>query len=159
MPDDRGADGVVSGVVDIPARPAVVWKILYDCPNAPKIMSNLKSCRVLQSEGGLAAKSDVREHQIVWTSLLPTVRSVFRSQYVTNSSIEFVKTDGGELTVLEGEWRLEPTKTGEGTRLLYRARFGFLPLMPSFLVRQSLAADFPVFLETIRGEALKRQTP
>ncbi len=156
-PDDRGADGQIYGVIEIPAAPSKVWRVLVDCEHAPKIMANLRSCRVLErADAGDQGKRswDVREHQIAWVSVLPTVRSVFRSEYVRESSIRFAKADGGDLTALDGEWRLESTQGGAGTRLLYRARFGFLAVVPSFLVRQSMANDFPGFLETIRAEAI-----
>ena len=86
--------------------------------------------------------------------MLPAVRSVFKSTYVDKTSIRFERAAGSDLTDLEGEWNLAPLQQGAWTRLTYRARFGFHPLVPGFIIRQSLAADFPQFLEKIRAEAV-----
>lgn len=159
-PADGSADGIIVGTVDIPTTRARVWQVLIDCAQAPRIMVNLQRCEVLQSAVAAPGREpawDIRVHQIAWTAVLPAVRSVFKSTYVDKTSIRFERASGSDLTDLEGEWRLEPLHQGAWTRLTYRARFGFHPLVPSFMIRQSMAADFPHFLEKIRTEAVKLQ--
>ena len=154
---DGTADGLVVGSIDIPAPRSKVWQVLVDCARAPRIMVNLKVCEVLEgpvSPKGAQPGWDVRAHHIVWIGILPPMRSVFKSTYGTETSIRFERAEGSDLTDLEGEWRLEPMADGAWTHLTYRARFGFHPLVPSFLIRQSMATDFPHFLEKIRAEAL-----
>jgi uncharacterized membrane protein len=147
------ADGDVRGAIDIPAPKSAVWVVLYDCAGAPSFMTSLVSCSV--TEQGPGGAWDVREHQVQWTSFLPNVRSVFRSDYVNEKSITF-KRAGGDLSFLEGEWRLEPLAGGKVTRIHYEARVGFNALVPGFLVRNALIKDIPKFLGVLRQEVLRR---
>jgi carbon monoxide dehydrogenase subunit G len=144
------ADGEVNGSIEIPAPPAAVWNVLYDCARAPAIMPNLTKCAVVES----GAAWDVREHRVRWISLLPEITSRFRSAYVANVSISF-QLAGGDLNALDGEWRLTPLLGGAATRLTYRARVGFGALIPSFVIRNSMQADIPNFLKAIRNEAVR----
>lgn len=151
---DSPADGEINAAIDIPAEPSRVWAVLFDCARAPAFMENLKSCTVI--ERGPKEAWDVREHLVQWTSFLPQVRSVFRSDYVRNTSIRFERVEG-DLAFLAGEWRLEPVAGGAKTRVHYNARVGFHALVPSFMVRGALEADIPHFLTTIRAEVLRRE--
>jgi uncharacterized membrane protein len=150
---DGPADGEVRGAIDIPAPKSAVWNVLFDCAGAPGFMKSLQSCTVL--EEGPGGAWDVREHQVKWTSFLPNVRSVFRSEYVKEQAISFTRA-GGDLQFLEGEWRLEPLAGGAVTRIHYEARVAFNALVPGFLVRNALTNDIPQFLGVIRAEVQRR---
>ena len=105
-PADGAADGLVIGEIDIPARPSRVWQVLTDCAQASRIMANLKKCEILEAASTSPAAQpswDVRAHNIVWTSLLPPIRSVFKSTYVTEKSIRFERVEGSDLTELKGQ--------------------------------------------------------
>ncbi len=151
-PADSPADGEIAAVIDILATPDRVWSVLFDCAGAPSFMDNLKQCRVVDQDP--AGAWDVREHLVQWTSFLPQVRSVFRSDYVLNTSIRFKRVEG-DLAFLAGEWRLEPMAGGAKTRLRYNARVGFHALVPAFMVRDALEADIPQFLGKIRDEVMR----
>ena len=150
------ADGLVVGAIEIPAPPAKVWQVLFDCAHAAGVMPNLTSCKVLQS--GPKGAWDIREHRISWISLLPEIRSEFRSDYAADRSISFTRT-GGDMRALDGEWRIEPLAKGASTRLTYNARVGFGALIPSFVIRNALAKDVPGFLNAIRREAVRLDGP
>ena len=153
-PVDGAIDGEVTAAIDIPAPPSAVWSTLTECAKANTFLPNMKKCTIL--EGDKAAGADVREHRVAsWASFLPDLQSVFRSEYETERRIAFQQIKG-DLEHMDGEWRLEPKNGGKGTRVTYRARVGFHPLVPGFLVRNSLASDVPVFLTTIRDEAVRR---
>lgn len=147
------ADGDVRGVIDIPAPAALVWSVLYDCAGAPSFMESLKRCAVL--EQGPEGAWDVREHVVQWTSFLPEMRSVFRSEYRLNRSIRFQRTQG-DLAHLEGAWQLQPLSGGTATRLTYEVRVGFSVLVPGMLVRSALEKDVPEFLGVLRREVMRR---
>jgi uncharacterized protein YndB with AHSA1/START domain len=145
-------DGQVNATMVIPAPAAAVYSALTECANAPEVFPSLKSCRVIET--GPQAAWDVREHRVAsWASFLPDMSTVFRSDYVPNRRIAF-ELLSGDLQHLDGAWTLEPVKGG--TRVTYEARVGFHALVPSFLVRQSLAADVPKFLAAIRDESVRR---
>ncbi|HEX5666512.1 MAG: SRPBCC family protein [Hyphomicrobium sp.] len=150
------AEGPIDGQVDatmvVPAPAEAVYSALTECARAPEVFPSLKSCRVIETDPGKAW--DIREHKVAsWASFLPDMSTVFRSEYVPNRSISF-RLLSGDVQHLDGAWRLEPVKGG--TRVTYEARVGFHALVPSFLVRQSLAGDVPKFMAAIRDESVRR---
>lgn len=147
------ADGRITGEVNIAAPPSVVWSVLVDCQHAPSFMPNLKSCLLLQADP--KGTWDIREHKVHWISLLPEITSVFRSTYVTDKSIQFEKY-GGDLEYLKGSWVLEPFNGGQTTKLNYQADVAFNAMVPGGLVRRSMKADIPEFLERIRDRAVNQ---
>ena len=149
----QSAAGLLEAVIDIPAPREAVWKVLVDCDGSTKVFSGLKTCKVLKTEPG--GKVDIREHVISWSSLLPNVRSVFRSQYDPPNSITFNRTEG-DLKELKGEWRLEALPDGVTTRLHYAARIVVGIPVPSPLVRVALENDMPKSLKAIRKTATAR---
>jgi carbon monoxide dehydrogenase subunit G len=145
----ESAAGVLEAVVDVPAPPQAVWKILTDCDLNVKVFNGLKACRVISRENDGA--TDVREHSISWSRLLPTVRSVFKSSYDTGTLIRFEKTEG-DLKRLTGQWRLEPTPGG--TRLHYKADIAVGIPVPAMLVKAALEGDMPKTMKAIRKAAM-----
>lgn len=151
-PDPSGSAGVIRAGIDIAAPREVVWSIVTDCGLAPSMVASLKSCRILDRDP--AGRWDVREH-VSRPRILPPVRSVFRSEYQRPARITFRKA-GGELRMLEGEWRLEPLNRGAATRVLYEQRAAFPYRAPDALIRMGMRRDVPQALLALRREALAR---
>jgi uncharacterized protein YndB with AHSA1/START domain len=151
--DPDGASGLIRGVVDIPAPPQAVWAVLVDCALAPRMVRSLKTCRILERDP--AGRWDVREH-VSRGGLIPSVRSVFRSDYEPPWRIRFRRA-GGDLKVLEGEWRLLPLEGG-GTRVFYESRASAPFAVPPPLARMVLRRDVPDALRALRREALARES-
>lgn len=148
-PDPGGrAAGQVRAGIDIPAPPAVVWRVMLDCPRAPRFVPKLKSCAVV--EGSAAAGADVREHKLAGP--LGTVRNVFRSTYVPERRITSARV-GGDLKLSEGEWRLEPIANGTATRVSYVSRLALNAPVPSGMIRRAMQRDAPAVLRALRREA------
>lgn len=145
----ESAAGLIEAVIDIPAPLERVYAIVTDCPNAPKVFNGVTSCRIVSAEAN--GKADVREFLINWSRLLPTVRSVFRSQYDPPRGIVFNRTDG-DLKQLKGEWRFEARPNG--MRLHYAAAIAVGLPVPSALVRVALESDMPKTLKAIRAAAM-----
>lgn len=145
-PDAQGASGVIHGVVDIAAPQATVWKVLLNCPGAPRLMVNLKSCRVLRRDE--AGRWDERE-QISRGTILPGVRTVIHADYDAPSRVSF-HSIAGDLKLLEGEWRLEPLDGGARTRLYYDSRITAPYGAPGPIVRSVLRSDMPRTLANLR---------
>jgi len=152
LPDPTGSSGLIRGVVEIDAPPEIVWKVVVDCELAPRMVRSLKSCRVLERDP--AGRWDVREH-ISRTGLLPSIRSVFRSDYDPPRRIHFYRV-GGELKVLDGEWRLIPLDGGRRTRVLYENRAATPFAVPGPIARMVLRKDVPAALSALRREAERR---
>jgi uncharacterized membrane protein len=147
QPDPQGASGLVHAEVDINAPPETVWKIMVDCDQTPKLMMNVKSCRVLQRDPG--GRWDLRE-QITKGSLLPSVRIVMRSDYDEPRSVRFHRTDG-DIKVLEGEWRLEALDGGARTRVIYDNRISAPFSAPGPIVRPLMRSDMTHTLNNLRN--------
>jgi len=150
-PGPDGSSGAVVGAVDIAAPLDVVWKVMTDCDLAPKMVANLKSCRVLERDP--AGRWDVREFVSHPTMVLPPVRNVFRSDYQPEHSIRFHRA-GGDLAVFEGEWRVEPHE-GQ-VRVMYEARIAAPFSVPGWLARIVLRADVHAALLAFQREAMAR---
>ena len=144
--DRHGASGSVHGSVDIDAPPATVWRVLLDCAEAPRLMVNLKSCRITRQD--LAGHWDERE-QITRGSLLPGIRTVVHADYDAQWRIRFHRIDG-DFKVLEGEWRLESLDGGVRTRVSYDSRVTPSFLAPGLIVRSVLRHDMPLTLVHLR---------
>ena len=151
-PDDDGVSGLIRAAVEIDAPPETVWKVLIDCDLAPRMAPNLKSCRTLERDpGGLW---DVRE-QIARPGLLPRFRSVVRSDFEPPRRLRFRRA-GGDLKILEGEWRLIPLLNGARTRVLYDSRASSPYRAPGGVVRLVLRRDVSLALAALKRESLAR---
>lgn len=152
-PDPQGTSGVINAVIDVPVSPQALWLVMMDCESSKRVISSLKTCRVL--EQATDATFDVREHILQWMWPLPPVRSVFRSDFTPYQRIAFRRVEG-DLAAMEGEWRLEPLQNGQATRLTYIARITPGWPIPGPLVRAALEADVPKTLTGLRREAVTR---
>ena len=153
-PDTDGSSGAVVGVIDIAAPVEVVWKVMTDCDLAPRMVANLKSCRILERDP--AGRWDVREFVSRPTVVLPPVRNIFRSEYQPDQKITFHRT-GGDLAVFEGEWRVEPHE-GQ-VRVSYEAHIAAPFSVPGWLARIALRGDVHAALLAFQREAMARAAP
>jgi uncharacterized protein YndB with AHSA1/START domain len=153
-PDPAGAAGLVRAGLEIDATPETVWAVMTDCQLAPRMVSNLKSCQVLDRDP--AGGWDVREEVTKPLLLAPSVRMVFRSDYDPPHGYRFHRA-GGDLPVLEGEWRLEPLDGGRRTRVLYESRATLPFAAPGPLVRMLLRREIAMGLQALKRECLARR--
>lgn len=140
-----GGGGLIRGAVEIPAPPAVVWRVLLDCETAAMMVANMTRCRVL--DGAVARGWDVREHVTDGGLLLPKIRNVFRSEYEPHRRIRFQRV-GGDLKVMRGEWRLEPTASG--TRVTYENHIAANLPLPVGLLEGPMERDTKKALTILR---------
>ncbi len=152
-PDPAGASGLVRAGLDIEAPPDTVWAVMLDCQLAPRMVSNLKSCKVLERDPG--GRWDVRE-QVAKPLLFPPMRTVFHSDYDPPHGFRFHRT-GGDLPVLEGEWRLQPLDGGRRTRVLYESRAELPFDAPGPLARILLRQEIAAALQGLKRECLARR--
>jgi hypothetical protein len=151
-PDADGSSGVIYAAIDVAAPQAVVWSVMTDCDLAPRMVANLKSCRILERDP--QGRWDIRE-EVTRTTFTPSVRTVYREDFEPNRSMTFHRT-GGDLKVLEGEWRLEPH--GDQVRVTYEARVAAPFSVPGWVARLALRHDVPMALLALRREAMARAT-
>lgn len=151
-PDGDGVSGVVHGVVDIAATPDVVWRTILDCGRAGRMAPSVKSCRVTSRDPD--GRWDVREMTVRWNSLMPTFRTVFRSEFAPPGAIRFRCTDG-DIRYCRGEWRLEPLGDGR-TRVIYENRASSPIPAPAMIARAAMRMDVADALRALRREAEAR---
>lgn len=149
-PGADGTSGVIRAAIDIAAPADVIWSVMTDCDLAPKMVANLKSCRILERDP--RGHWDVRE-QISKMTFLPSVRSVFREDFEPPKRLTFHQV-GGDLNVLEGEWVLTPH--GRTTQVTYEAHVAAPFSVPGWLARVALRHDVPMALLALRREAMAR---
>jgi carbon monoxide dehydrogenase subunit G len=149
-PGPDGSSGVIRAAIDIAAPQAAIWAVMTDCDLAPRMVANLKSCRILDRDP--QGRWDIRE-QISKMGLVPSVRSVFREDFDPPRRITFHAV-GGDLKLLEGEWRLEPW--GEQVRVSYEAHVAAPFSVPGWVARLVLRHDVPQALLALRRESVAR---
>jgi len=149
----RGADGssgVIRAAIDIAAPQATVWAVMTDCDLAPQMVPSLKSCRIVERDP--QGRWDVRE-QVSKAGFMPQVRSLFREDFEPPDRMTFHAV-GGDLKLLEGEWRLIPH--GDKVRVTYEAHVAAPFAAPGWAARLALRHDVPAALLALRRESLAR---
>jgi carbon monoxide dehydrogenase subunit G len=149
-PDPDGSSGVIFAAIDVAAPEAVVWSVMTDCDLAPKMVANLKSCRILERDP--QGRWDIRE-EVSKMTFAPSVRTVYREDFEPTHRMAFHRT-GGDLKVFEGDWRLEPH--GDEVRVTYEARVAAPFAVPGWMARLALRHDVPMALLALRREAMAR---
>jgi hypothetical protein len=114
------------------------------------MVPNLKSCRILERDP--QGRWDIRE-EVTKTTLTPSVRTVYREDFDPPRQMTFHRT-GGDLKVLEGQWRLEPR--GGQVRVTYEARVAAPFSVPGWAARIALRHDVHTALLALRREAVAR---
>jgi uncharacterized protein YndB with AHSA1/START domain len=146
--------GLIHAAIDIAAPPQIVWRIMTDCRETPKLITSADPCRVLSADP--AGAWDVREQVTHGDLIVPDIHNVYRSDYQPYSLIRFHRVSG-DLKVEEGEWRLEPLQGGRATRVIYVNRLAANLIAPAFMVREGLRQSTPKVLENLRRECLARR--
>jgi hypothetical protein len=146
-PDADGYSGRVRAAIDIPASKEAIWAKMLDCDAALRMVADMKICKVVERDP--QGRWDVRE-QVSRGAFLPSVRNVYRSDYERPDRIRFHRT-GGDMKVLEGEWRLE-TRPG-GVRVIYETRAAAPFTVPGWISRAILRHDVSAALLALRREA------
>ena len=145
--ESGGAEkGRVQAAILIKSPARQIWKVMNDCDGAPKFVPGLKSCKILQHED----HSEVIEHKVKFTWLLPTLTYVFRAEYQEFKRIDFRKV-GGELKELQGTWLLEESNDGQETYVIYSVYLDPGFIVPQWLVRHILKGDLPDLLTALRN--------
>ncbi len=148
--DPDGSSGVIRAAIDVAAPQGVVWSVMTDCELAPKMVDNLKTCRILERDP--QGRWDIRE-EVTKMSFAPSVRTIYREDFEPIHRMTFRRT-GGDLKVFEGEWTLEPH--GDSVRVTYEARVAAPFSAPGWVARLALRHDVPMALLALRREATAR---
>ena len=148
--DPDGASGVILAAIDVAAPQAAVWSVMTDCDLAPRMVPNLKSCRVLERDP--QGRWDVRE-EISKMTFAPSVRTVYHEDFDPPRAMAFHRT-GGDLSIFDGDWKLEPH--GDQVRVTYQARVAAPFAVPGWAARLALHHDVAVALAALRREAIAR---
>jgi hypothetical protein len=156
-PDADGYSGQIRAAIDIPASKEAIWAKMLDCGAALRMVANLKSCRILDSDP--QGRWDVRE-QVSRPAFLPSIRNIYRSDYDRPNGIRFQRT-GGDMRSFEGSWRLETRP--DGVRVTYQARAAAPFTVPGWIARATLRHDVSAALLALRretaGQSLAKAAP
>lgn len=142
---------LIHAAIDIAAPPKTVWVVMNDCRVAPRLVTTLVSCKIVEADP--QHRWEVKEQVTRGNVFVPTLRNVVRSDFQPYSLIRFRRA-GGDLKIEEGEWRLEPLNRGAGTRLFYTNRVAANISAPAFLVREGMKRDTAKVMVNLRRESL-----
>jgi hypothetical protein len=151
LPDPGRSSGLIHAAVDVRAPASRIWALLTDCAEAPRLVTFIKACRVVDGPGP-AGGWDLREDQIQPAFFLPPLRALFRSEFEGERRIRFRCTSASQLKLCEGEWRLEPTPDG-AVRVTYASAVAAPYPLPDFIIRTVLAAEMADSMRTLRRRA------
>jgi len=142
----KASRGTVEAAILIHASARAIWPFITQCRYAAWLIPGLKRCRILETapDGSWA---DI-EHVIRYSSLTPTMHSVFRAEFHPPYRMDFHRI-GGNLKYEVGSWHLLPS-AGDTTTVVYRVSLqpGFW--VPEFLVRRTLHKQLPAALRSLR---------
>lgn len=140
----------VRAMIEIDAPRPLLFALMTDCMRAPDYVPGLENCRIL--ERGPGGQWDIREH-VVDPGLLGSDRvSQFKNSYSAPETIRVSRT-GGDLTYLEGAWRLTAL-TPTRTRVAYDAEVGAdVPMIPNFILRDAMKGNTEDVLLALKAEA------
>jgi len=125
-----------------------IWKVMLDCPNAPKFVPNMRRCEILERADD--GSWEIIEHEVKYGWLAPKTIYQFRADYIPQQSIHFERISG-DLKHLVGDWTLEPAP-GQSSSILVSYSVYIDPgfIVPGFMVRRSLRKDLPGVLRALR---------
>jgi len=149
----QGNAGVARASMDVNAPPSAVWTVLSDCNHAQRFMSDLISCRVLDSGPGW----DVREHRVHGWILRPVMTNVSRITLEPDRRLAFHRLRG-DWTQSDGEWRLTPIDGGRGTHVEYEITAAIGVPIPVGVTQGRMIASVRDTLAGLRREAERVQT-
>ena len=149
-PDPGGRGGWVRAMIDIAAPPDAVWRTILDCDRAARMTPSVKRCTVLSRDA--SGRTELREHVIKWSFLLPAFHSVSRLELDPHRRIVFRCVDG-DIRDCEGQWLLEPLDDGRGTRVTYENRAQAPYGMPPRMTVVAMRRDVPGALRALRRES------
>ena len=149
--DPSGRGGQVKAMIDIAAPPQAVWATILDCQRAARMTPSVKRCTVLSRDA--SGRTEVREHLVKWSFLLPALHSTSRLTLEPYRRIAF-RCEGGDIKDCEGQWLLEPIAGGKATRVTYENRAAAPFGMPSGLAALAMRRDVPAALRALRRESV-----
>ena len=149
--DPSGRGGEVRAMIDIAAPPRAVWTTILDCERAARMTPSVKRCTVVSRDA--SDRSELREHVVKWSFLLPALHSTSRLTLDPYRRIAF-RCEGGDIKDCEGQWLLEPLNGGRATRVTYENRATAPFGLPNGLATTAMRRDVPAALRALRRESV-----
>ena len=152
----KAANIDLAAVGEIEAPPAEVQALLLDYANARKLTERLAESQVLARKPG---ELYVYQHlklpviadrdftlRVVWSE--SETRTVQFS--VDNARGPTARGGVVRMSMLEGQWDLEPIRDGTATRATYHVRLDFAGSVPRWMVGGGAAKDLPNLYKNLR---------
>jgi len=149
--DSSGRGGQVRAMIDIAAPPQVVWAAILDCERAARMTPSVKRCTVLSRDP--SGRTELREHVVKWSFLLPALHSTSRLTLEPYRRIGF-RCEAGDIKDCEGQWLLEPLGGGRATRVTYENRATAPFGLPDGVTTMAMRRDVPAALRALRRESV-----
>lgn len=154
LPSENTTAGRVWAAIAIAAPIATVWAVMLDVEHAPEFVPGLRRARRIERQD----TSEIIEHTVKHSWLLPEVTYRFRADYRPPEQIDFHRISG-DLRAMTGTWTLRATTDGRGTIVTYAVYLDPGFLVPQWLVRQSLERNLPAVLRATRQRVTTPRPP
>jgi len=142
--DKRGFKRITAAVlIQAPVEP--IWNAVVDCDRAPEFVPGLKGCKVLERH----ANTEIIEHHVKISWLIPEVRYVFLARYDHLKRIDFHRVRG-DLRSVVGSWVLQAVNP-QRTFVVYSVHIDPGFFVPQWLVRLVLKQDLPELMLALRS--------
>lgn len=132
----------------IKAKPEVVWGILTDYANAPKVFPQLKKCHVVADHG----QTKVLKHVVAPSGVPGTYEYIIELKENAPKALEWHRISGSFKEV-DGFWKIEPIEGGHSTLVTYSSYVNGGLFMPQPLIRRQCRIDMPQVMTMLRSEA------
>jgi ribosome-associated toxin RatA of RatAB toxin-antitoxin module len=130
------------------ARPEIVWRILTDYANAPRVFPQLKKCQIVEDRGG----TKLLRHQVAPSGLPGTYEYVVEVKESAPKSLEWHRVSGSFKEV-DGFWKLEPLDGGRSTEVTYSAYVNGGLFIPPPLIRRQFRIDMPGIMASLKSQS------
>lgn len=131
-------------MVECNAPRDVIWQTLTNFPKYPEMFKRIKTCTVTKREGDTVYIESLMKSQLFIKPYQHTVNDLAQGPNV----LKWKLLDGNFKSV-EGEWKLEPCKNGEHTKVTYS-----IEVEPG-MVPQGMVS---IFIKMVQKEAITAVT-
>ena len=146
----RGAYAV-SAQFTVPAPAEVVYAVLTDYENIPKVIPSVKRSRIVRR---IESQTIVEQEAVSKFMFFSKRVHLLLSIDATADAISFHDLCGQSFSVYEGSWTILPQDSGTEVRYALRAQPTFD--VPLFVIRKVLSADAREMTELLRAEMVRR---
>jgi ribosome-associated toxin RatA of RatAB toxin-antitoxin module len=145
-------DGItgVTGRIFIDASPEYIWMAITDYDNQKHFVPKLIDSGLISDNGSEQVMYETGKTGVLFFRKTVHIKLRVRGEHLKR--LEFRQIDG-DFKIYQGEWVIEPSPTGKGAMLTFRAEIKPDFFAPPFFVRNVQEKDLPMVLAAMKKRA------